>query len=158
MTATADVKTPGPPTGYPSWVYNETQPALVVQSQAVFALLPGPGTWRDTPYPPPPGLTSLNPTTAMLGGPNFTLHVLGSGFSPTSVIVWNGADEPTTFISESEVTTDVDMSTATVAMDVPVAVREDTLVSTTLTFTLIDPGATVKHARPEPKGRRAAKE
>ena len=53
--------------------------------------------------PPPeadaPVITALVPNQATLGSPNFTLSVQGTGFTPGSVIVWNGADEATTYVS-----------------------------------------------------------
>ena len=53
--------------------------------------------------PPPeadaPTITALVPNQATLGSPNFTLSVQGTGFTPGSVIVWNGADEATTYVS-----------------------------------------------------------
>ena len=75
-----------------------------------------------TPTYDPPALTTLTPATAVLGAPNFTLHVGGSGFKSGAVILWNGGAEPTTFVSETELTTDVNMATATVAVEIPVAV------------------------------------
>ena len=70
----------------------------------------------------PPVVTSLNPGSATVGDPSFTLHVLGSGFTPGSIIVFNGGEEVTAFVSDTELTTEVDMSTVTVASAVPVAV------------------------------------
>jgi hypothetical protein len=72
---------------------------------------------------PTPTLDSLTPATAMLGDPNFTLHCLGTNFTPDTKILWNGSEEPTVFVSETELTTDVNMATATVAAPIPVAVR-----------------------------------
>jgi len=72
---------------------------------------------------PPPTVGSLNPTSAKLGDPNFTLHVLGTNFGPGAVIVWNGSPEPTTRVSATELTTLVNMTTAQVAMPIPVSVR-----------------------------------
>jgi hypothetical protein len=55
-------------------------------------------------------LTELEPATANIGDPSFTLHVHGTGFGPDSVIYFNGHPEPTTFVSQNEVTTGVDMN------------------------------------------------
>jgi hypothetical protein len=81
-------------------------------------------------------LTSLNPATAVLGDPAFTLQVIGSGFSPASKILWNGVPEPTTFVSDTELTTLVDMSTAQVAISIPVVAAENGAESNALTFEL----------------------
>ena len=66
--------------------------------------------------PAPPVVTALEPDTAVLGTPSFTIHVHGTGFTAASVIVWNGSDELTTVVSATEVTTGVNMATASVAM------------------------------------------
>lgn len=71
----------------------------------------------------PPTLDTLNPATAVLGSPSFTLRVLGTNFTPQSVIEWNGSPERTTFVSPTELTTEVDMASAAVAGPIPVAVR-----------------------------------
>lgn len=49
------------PTGYPSFAYNPTQPAVIVQSLAQFNLLPPPGVWSSTPYPAVPPSTPSDP-------------------------------------------------------------------------------------------------
>jgi hypothetical protein len=83
----------------------------------------------------PPVITGLNPSTAVVGSPSFTLHVMGTGFSPLSVIVFNGGEEPTTYVSDTELTTDVDMSTVGAAVDVPVhVVSGDGVISDPMTF------------------------
>jgi hypothetical protein len=84
-----------------------------------------------------PSLTSLNPSQAALGSPSFTLHVMGTGFDSGSKIFWNGSEEITTFVSDTELTTEVDMSTAVVAVDIPVSVESGTgEVSNVMTFSL----------------------
>lgn len=74
---------------------------------------------------PPAGavLTSLTPSSAALGSPSFTLHVVGTGFDSASKIYFNGGEETTTFVSATELTTGVDMSTAGAAVEVPVVVE-----------------------------------
>ena len=72
---------------------------------------------------PPPSITSLVPSSAAIGDPNFTLHVHGTGFRAEDVILWNGSPEPTTFVSATELTTGVNMATAEVPMAIPVAVQ-----------------------------------
>jgi hypothetical protein len=79
---------------------------------------------RGTPFDPtPPVVSSLVPATAQIGAANFTLHVHGTGFTPGAQILWNGSPEPTTFVSPTELTTGVNMATATTAGSIPVAVR-----------------------------------
>lgn len=67
-------------------------------------------------------LQALLPASAALGAPSFTLHVMGTGFTATDVIMWNGAPEPTTFVSDTEVTTGVNMDTAINTGEIPVRV------------------------------------
>lgn len=84
-----------------------------------------------------PVLTSLVPASATLGDPSFTLHVHGTGFSAGAAILWNGTAEPTIVVSDTEVTTAVNMATAIVAAAIPVTVRTATgAVSNALTFDL----------------------
>jgi hypothetical protein len=91
----------------------------------------------------PPVLTALVPAQATLGDPSFTLAVQGSNFDDGAVIVWNGSDEVTTFVSATAMTTEVDMTTAQAAMLLPVQVRNlDATLSNTLEFQLL--------AAPEP--------
>ena len=71
----------------------------------------------------PPTLDSLQPSTAVLGSPSFTLRVLGSNFDPAAQIIWNGSAEPTTFVSPNELTTGVNMETAEVAIPIPIVVN-----------------------------------
>jgi hypothetical protein len=52
---------------------------------------------------PVPTITSIVPTAAQAAGTGFTLTVDGSNFVPTSVVTWNGANRPTTFVTNSEV-------------------------------------------------------
>ena len=100
-----------------------------------------------TPQTGTPVITALQPAQMALESPSFTLHVQGSGFQDGSVIVWNGGDEATTFVSATELTTEVDMSTAGTATTLPVQVRNpDATASNTVDFTF-----TAAPAPPAPK-------
>lgn len=92
----------------------------------------------DMPELPPPSqapvINSLNPNTAVVGGPDLTMTVIGSGFTSGSVIVWNGGDEPTTFVSATQVSTGVKPSTASGPWSIPVAVRNGDKISNSLAF------------------------
>jgi hypothetical protein len=71
-----------------------------------------------------PTLTSLEPkNTAALSDPDFTISCIGTGFDAESVIVWGGGDEPTTFVSDTEVTTLVKPSTGGTAGSRSVLIR-----------------------------------
>jgi hypothetical protein len=56
------------------------------------------------PPNPLPELDSLDPLVVIAGDPGFTLTVDGAGFVFESVIRWNGADLPTTFVSDNRLT------------------------------------------------------
>lgn len=81
-----------------------------------------------------PTVTSLDPATAEVGAADATLTVHGTGFSEYSKIVFNGGVEPTTFVSDTELTTVVKPSTASGAATVPVAVRNGVQTSTPADF------------------------
>jgi hypothetical protein len=51
---------------------------------------------------PVPTLASLTPSSTTAGSAAFTLTATGSGFVGTSVVRWNSADRPTTFVSSTQ--------------------------------------------------------
>ena len=51
----------------------------------------------------PAVITGLSPVSAAPGGPTFSLHVYGTGFSKNSVVRWNGLSRTTTFISNRHI-------------------------------------------------------
>lgn len=87
-----------------------------------------------------PTVAALNPTSAEVGGPDVTLQVTGTNFKDGVVIVFNGFDEPTVFVSETEVTTGVKPSLFTVAEPLPVHVRNPLgYESNSMDFTFTNP-------------------
>jgi hypothetical protein len=83
----------------------------------------------------PPTLTSLSPDAAASGDADFVLHCRGSDFTPSSVIYFGPTeDEPTTFVSSTEVTTGVKPALFEPAV-VPVTVRTSGVSSNALDFT-----------------------
>ncbi|UGY13767.1 IPT/TIG domain-containing protein [Bradyrhizobium septentrionale] len=90
----------------------------------------------STPSEPqaPPVLTSLSPNTVVSGDPDFPLSCLGSGFTAETTIRFGDYDEPTTLVSETEVTTIVKPSLFAPAT-VPVMVHNGTANSDPLDFT-----------------------
>ncbi|MGH9835231.1 MAG: hypothetical protein ACREBD_03615 [Blastocatellia bacterium] len=68
---------------------------------------PGGGTSNAVNFPiiqpnPAPGITSLNPSFANIGGQSFPLIVNGTNFTNSSVVRWNDSDRPTTFVSATQ--------------------------------------------------------
>jgi outer membrane protein assembly factor BamB len=52
-------------------------------------------------------LTRISPTGVEAGGPAFVLTAIGTGFTASSVVQWNGAARPTTFVSSTELTAQI---------------------------------------------------
>ncbi len=81
--------------------------AVGTASVTVFTPAPGGGTSQGVTFTivapnPAPMISRLNPNFANTGGPAFPLSVIGTQFTNSSVIQWNGSDRPTTFISATE--------------------------------------------------------
>jgi hypothetical protein len=98
------------------------------------------------PGTPPPAvplvLEDIDPDSAEIGSADLTLTLTGTGFTGDSVIVFNGGDEPTTFVSDTELTTIVKPSTAGTEGDFPVLVRNAGEQSAALDFTFTAAGVT----------------
>lgn len=93
------------------------------------------------PEPEPdvaPTLDTLVPSTAELGSADFTLHLLGADFTPTSVIMFAGQPEPIVFISAEEITTIVKPSLPWGAVTLPVLVKNGAEESDSLDFTFTE--------------------
>jgi hypothetical protein len=85
---------------------------------------------------PLPTVTTLVPNNVALGQPSFTLQINGTGFSPFSTIIFNGFEEPTTFVNSTRVTTGVNMPLWTAPAVVPVGVtNKQGFLSNTVNFT-----------------------
>ena len=67
-------------------------------------------------------ISSLSPSSAKAGGPAFTLTVVGSFFTSSSVVEFNGSALPTTFVDPNTVTAAVPASAIASAGTVPVDV------------------------------------
>lgn len=103
---------------------------------------------EDWPTIVAPVLTRLTPDSLEVPGPDSELVIQGSSFTEESIIVWNGGDEVTEFVSETELKTTVKTSTveAELPFALPVYVRNGETKSNSLTFTFV--------AAPERKSRR----
>jgi hypothetical protein len=89
----------------------------------------------------PPTVDGLNPDTAACGDPDLQLIVDGTGFNNASIITFNGLDEPTALLSDTQVRTNVKPSLFQVAATCPVGVRTGGMRSNTIDFTFTDPAA-----------------
>lgn len=93
----------------------------------------------QAPGAPLPTLASLEPATAEIGSADVLLHAIGTGFEDGCSIVFNGGEEPTTFVSATEVTTVVKPSLATGPWTLPVYVRGITGATNSLDFSFTEP-------------------
>ncbi|PYV19998.1 MAG: hypothetical protein DMG07_00560, partial [Acidobacteria bacterium] len=61
-------------------------------------------TFTITASNPVPSISGLNPASASAQGPGFNLTVLGSSFVSGSVVLWNGGNRATSFVSATQLT------------------------------------------------------
>lgn len=88
---------------------------------------------------PTPFLTSLSPASILAGQPSFSLTVSGSGFTPQSTVLWNGAPRITLFSSTSSMTAQIlatDIANAGQAMIEITTPSPGGGTTTPLTFTI----------------------
>jgi len=112
-------------------------PAVITDGMilsAVQSLLP------SIPEPPVEvTVTALEPATASIADDDFEGHIRGTGFTEETVIVWNGADEPTRFVDATDVWTTVVPSVVTAPTTLQVTVRNgDETVEPALDFVWTD--------------------
>ena len=100
----------------------------------------------------PPVLATIDPKTAAVTDPAFTLTAIGADFEDVSRIALNGTDAPTVFVDADTLTTQVDPSLYP-AGDIAVTVRTGPSVSAASTLTLTESEA---HGREE-KGKNGKK-
>ena len=74
-------------------------------------------------YRTPATVSGIEPSTAAIGDPSFTLYVTGTNFHAGSVIVFAGQDENTTLLEDGRLQTGVNMGFWHGADTVPVSVR-----------------------------------
>jgi hypothetical protein len=76
----------------------------------VFTPLPGGGPSATLPLTVGlgnPAILFLSPNTALAGGQTFTLSVIGSSFTQSAVVRWNGQPRATTFVSGTELSAQI---------------------------------------------------
>jgi hypothetical protein len=91
--------------------------------------------------PEAPVLTELSPNSAPLYGEDVRMNVIGTGFTPSSVILWDNKDEPTTIESDTNCSTIVKPSIHGEPLDFNVEVRNGSAKSNTLVFSITAPVA-----------------
>lgn len=90
------------------------------------ALLIFAASCEDTTNPgepnPPPSLYSIEPQSVIAGSAAFTLTARGADFTSASRVRWNGADRPTTFVSDSLLTASITAANVAVVGSAAVSV------------------------------------
>jgi hypothetical protein len=111
-------------------------------SRTLVAGTHGRGLWSLLlPNLPGYALTELSPVSATVGSGSFQLKATGNGFTSQSVINFNGAPLPTTFVSSTSLTAAVPATAVLCGGGVPVTVSDPTLGSkNTLTFSSVGAG------------------
>ena len=69
-------------------------------------------------------ISSLFPNSAITGGPSFVLTVNGTDFPSGSIVTWDGADRPTTFVSSSRVDAAIGADDLVLGREVAIDVRD----------------------------------
>lgn len=82
-----------------------------------------------------PVITSLNPSSAPVGSADFTLHVIGTGFQSGASIAVQGENQPTTFVSATELTTTVKPSKTAIPATYSLSVTQPSGTSNAVNFT-----------------------
>ena len=91
-----------------------------------------------------PMITSMSPTSAVVGGDSFVLTLKGHNFVTGSVVRWNQTSLPTTFVSTSELQALVSRANLTTAGNIAVTVSSPgSGTSDAFTFPLMYPPATL---------------
>lgn len=114
---------------------------IVNAGAAVAALTPNPA----------PTVAGITPTSATAGGPAFTLTVNGANFVNSSVVHWNGADRPTTYVNGTQLTaaiTAADIATAGSASVTVFNPAPGGGTSNAATFTINNPAPTITGLNP----------
>jgi hypothetical protein len=102
-------------------------PALDIAVAGIFPITVANGPIVSPPFNftvdnPPPGVTSLSPSSIIVGGSAFTLIVRGSGFVPGSLVEWKGTALTTIFVNSMELEGEV-LASDIVSGIVPITVH-----------------------------------
>jgi IPT/TIG domain-containing protein len=83
-------------------------------------------------------IESLEPSSSPIGGEDFTLHVIGTGFTDDAEVVFTG-NAPTTFVSDTELTIVAKPSEVTVPGTYPLRVVQADGTSNQVEFSFTEP-------------------
>jgi hypothetical protein len=94
-----------------------------------------PSTWATAALGMQPAITALEPPEATVNDPGLTLSVRGTGFLSGTLVLWNGAELPTTFVDSEHLTAQVGAGQLAAAGQATVSTRSpDSFESNDLTF------------------------
>ncbi len=96
-------------------------------------------------------VSSVSPTSVVVGAPAQALAVTGAGFIPASAVSLNGTTVPSTFVDGAHLTANVPASSFTTVGSFPVVVTNPEPgggVSTPVTFQVLNPSPTVASLSP----------
>ena len=116
---------------------------------------PAPGGGASAALPlvvnnPAPSLTSISPTSAVVGSGPITLTATGSNFTPSSVVQVNGASRSTSFVSGAQLTATLTAADLSNAGFLSITVASSGGTSAPLTFTVKNPAPSVSSVSPNP--------
>jgi hypothetical protein len=100
---------------------------------------------------PIPTITNINPSSATVGGPAFTLTVNGTNFVSTSKVRWNGVDRTTSYLSATQLQANITAADIASAGTAAVTVFNPTPgggTSNSVTFTINNPIPTIININP----------
>jgi outer membrane protein assembly factor BamB len=104
-------------------VTQEDGQVTVESSSQANADVSGPVTLHVLAPGPDPSITSIAPSSAIVGSPDFTLTVNGSNFNISSVVLWGGTPVPTTLQYTGQLTAAISASQIVSVGTVPVSVQ-----------------------------------
>ena len=120
----------------------------------VFTPAPGGGTSPAAAFTinnPVPSISSLSPSTVVVGGAAFTLTVNGSNFVSGAVVRWNGSDRTSAFVSENQLRAEIPASDIATIAPVSVTVFNPSPgggTSNAMGFTINNPVPTLSSLSP----------
>ena len=120
------------PTEYIQWMYDNWTPFWAIKKNLLMRT--------------PPTITSIEPTTAAIGDPSFSLVVTGTNFHTDSVIVFAGQRENTTLNEDGTLQTGVNMAYWHGADSIPVLIDNGLSQSEPVTFTFTGEAAPAPEA------------
>lgn len=86
-----------------------------------------------------PAITALEPASCAIGGPDFTMYVSGTGFTPESIIHFAGYDEPTAYNDiDGSLSTGIKPSLWQAPDTVQVSIKNGAQVSEEVDFTFTE--------------------